>query len=131
MTRVTLSARVAQAAVDADRLRETIGQERLVTDELEVDRGVLSTPDRLASIASASMCMVEPGQLGYLEIGGVASEAGEEAPIPVGRMNISSTSRIQDDQGFSVRTLIAAIMDMAAGEAEVLLVGDVGLASSR
>jgi hypothetical protein len=122
LTRVSLSARVAEAAVDAEVLRQEIRAERLETDALEIDRSVLSTPERLASIASVSMQMCEPSQLSYLEI---------EAPAAPSDASPVSLEELPSDGGFTVRSLVAAVMDMAAGEAEVLLVGDAGLASSR
>lgn len=123
LTRVSLSARIAQAAIDADKLMSSIDAERLVSDELEIDRGVLSRPERLATIASASMCMAEPAELGYLDIEG---SAPVDCDIPAAESAAGS-----QDEGSTLKDIVAAVMDMAAGEAEVLLVGDVGLASSR
>ena len=123
LTRVSLSARVAEAAIDTDRLRSDIRAERLVTDSLEVDRGVLRTPERLATIASVSMCMAEPAELAYLEIADGSAPDVRVGPDPI--------ETADEGDGFTLRTLVGAVMDMAAGEAEVLLVGDVGLASSR
>jgi hypothetical protein len=125
LTRVSLSARVAEASVDADRLRADICSERLLTDVLEIDRGVLSTPERLASIASASMNMCQASDLTYLEVEPVAETLLLEPEIVV------PASGVDTDDGFTVKKMIAAVMDMAAGEAQVLLVGDAGLASSR
>lgn len=124
LTRVSLSARIAEASVDAGRLLEAICSERQVTDALEIDRGILTTPERLANIASVSMNMCEPSGLTYLEI---------EAPPDIfsfASETVSLTTAL-DDEGFTVKKMIAAVMDMAAGEAQVLLVGDAGLASSR
>ena len=123
LTRVSLSARIAEASIDADRLRGDIRSERQVTDTLEVDRGVLTTPERLATIASASMSMAEPSELAYLQIGGEGDVS--EAAVVFGVADVAEAEPL------TLRAMIAAVMDMAAGEAEALLVGDVGLASSR
>jgi hypothetical protein len=67
--------------------------------------------------------MAEPAELAYLEIADGSAPEVRVGPDPI--------ETADEGDGFTLRTLVGAVMDMAAGEAEVLLVGDVGLASSR
>jgi hypothetical protein len=121
LTRVALSARITEASVHADGLRSDIRTERQEADALEVARGALSTPERLAAIAGATLDMCEPDELAYLEL-------GESATTPDADAAASDTAKADS---FTLGAMLASVVEMAAGEAEALLVGDVGLASSR
>jgi hypothetical protein len=133
LTRVSLAAKIAEASVDAGRLRQEIKTERLVTDQLEIERSVLASPARLQSIATVSMRMSEPAEVCYLSLPGSGGSgdvlhAGATASDDAGR---ARAAEALPDGEATLDWMLAAVMDMAAGEAEVLLVGDVGLASSR
>lgn len=119
LTRVSLAARAAEAAVDADSLRSQIKAAGIEQDALEIDKGVLSTPSRLQEIASGSMHMAEPSQVLVMRMPS-AVEPTEVSPEPE-----------MTPAALGVREIAGALMDMAAGEAQVLLVGDAGLSSTR
>ena len=76
LTRVSLSARVAEASVDLGELQSDIEAEMLLTDQLEIDKGVLLTPSRLENIASTSMCMAEPAEVTYIALAEAGVVAG-------------------------------------------------------
>lgn len=113
--RVALTTRAAEATLSSSAIVEDIKTERLEGDKLQVSKSSLATPSRIRDIAGESMEMVEPGRVEYLDVPNEASGASAE------------TASSAD----GLKRLVAAAMDLAAGEAQVLLVGDVGLASSR
>jgi cell division protein FtsL len=130
--RVTLTAQAAAAAIESGRLNSEIKAERLVGDLLECDKSALSTPSRIECIAGESLKMAEAPHVAYLELpastgtdtgpftdaGSVVTNKGENRPV----------QKAQND-GFS--GMLASVMEMATSEAEVLLVGDAGLVSTR
>ena len=114
--RVSLTSAAAEATLASSRLQQDIDAERLVADKLEVSRSSLTTPSRIRDIAGTSLQMVEPGKVEYLDL--AAAEAAAKSAEAGGNAG-------------GLRDVIAKAMDLAAGEAQLLLVGDVGLASSR
>ncbi len=127
--RVAIAAKAAEASIDAGRLKSVIKQERLVSDELEVDKSALSSPSRIGSIAESTMSMSEAKSVRYLAIPPQADERPDDATVS--SRGPSDTTASGGGRGGSLADAIAAAMRMAAGEAQLLLVGDVGLASSR
>jgi cell division protein FtsL len=118
--RVTLIVRAAEATVTESRVQAAIKTQRAVADQLEVDKSTLSAPSRIAGIASATMDMGEPASVRYISLqGGVVSAAGTEASM--------ASAASPDVLG----RLLGAAVDLSAGEAQSLLVGDLGLAGSR
>jgi len=117
MGRVWLSVKAAEASLDASRLRVDIKNERYEGDMLEVRQSALGSPSRIRAIAGAAMDMAPARRVTYLDI------APKGAPRP-------AVQTAPDEQGGLAR-VISGIMDLTAGEAQVLLVGDVGLASSK
>lgn len=114
--RVSLAAQAAEAAVDAARLREQLKAERLEGRELEADKSVLAAPSRIEILACETLNMGEPNQVCYLELpGDRAAQTGEPS---------GGGSGPGDD-------IMKTLMDLAAGEAQVLLVGDMGLGTGR
>lgn len=113
MFRVSLTAKAAEATIDAWQLRKEVKAERLVSRSLEADRSALASPSRIEAVASQTLNMSRPTQVSYLELpsnaGDVSAERGEDGG-----------SRVWD-----------VLMDLAASEAQVMLVGDVGLGSLR
>ncbi len=107
-------------------LRKDIKAERLVGDMLEVDRSALTVPSRIESIAGATMQMAEADSIEYMALPESAqtesAEVNETAEEPV-----AETTGSRNQEG--VAGVFASVMEMAAGEAQVLLVGDVGIAS--
>lgn len=118
--RVWLSAQAAQASFASGQLREEIKSQRFAGDMLEIQLSQLAAPSRVAQIAGKTMGMAAPATMCYLHI---ASPA-RPAPAP------AASAHAEVPQA-GVKGAVSSAMKMAAGEAQVLLVGDVGLASSR
>lgn len=132
VARVTLSAQAAATAIESGRLNSQIKEERLVGDLLECDKSALSTPSRIECIAGQSLQMAAAPQISYLELPAspVADSKGTgTAPPPAVKETEVEPIQTADSSGFS--GMLASVMEMATGEAEVLLVGDAGLASTR
>jgi hypothetical protein len=129
MVRVGIMARVAEMSLTEGSLRNSIKSERVVAGQLEVDKSALMAPSRVESIASATMQMTKPVSVNYLVLPPESKNAASGAPTaasagaPVGAQARATTS--------GVGGVIGAVLDMSAGEAQSLLVGDVGLAGSR
>ncbi|HEY5516843.1 MAG TPA: hypothetical protein VIL15_01105 [Coriobacteriia bacterium] len=118
--RVTLTSRAAEFAVGESRLAADIRQQRVAVDQLEVDRSALSTPSRIAGIAATSMSMGEPKSIKYIS----ASD--------VGAADAALTSQAAGAAGSGIfEKVVDAVVELSAGEAQSLLVGDLGLAGSR
>jgi cell division protein FtsL len=116
--RVTLLVQASEASIVQSRVQAAMKTQRAEVDQLEVDKSALSTPSRIAGIASTSMDMGEPASVRYISLpeSGASSQAGGRA-----------SSGAQDPIG----RLFSALVELSAGEAQSLLVGDVGLAGSR
>ena len=125
MVRVGVMARVAEMSLSEGSLRRNIKTERIAAGQLEVDKSALMAPSRVESIASTTMQMTKPVSINYLLLPPDAKSSANGAS--------AATSA---SVGYSARTsglgaVIGAVLDMSAGEAQSLLVGDVGLAGSR
>lgn len=118
--RVTLTARAAEYALTENRLLAEIKEQRVAVDQLEVDRSALSTPSRIAGIASTTMSMGEPRSIKYI------TTADVEVPAD----GAASTAGAVAPSGALAR-VVEAVVELSAGEAQSLLVGDLGLAGSR
>jgi cell division protein FtsL len=115
--RVWLSVQATQASIDSTKLRQEIKNERYQGDLLEVQQSALATPSRILAIASGTLGMAPATSVTYLRLTGD-----------------STAQAMPGTDGSTTRRRIGIVeraMDIAAGEAQVLLVGDVGLASSR
>ena len=124
--RVTLSVKATEASFEAGRLREDIKAEQRVGDLLEVDKSALTVPSRIESIAGSTMQMAEADNVSYLSLPeGVISEDAEPSFLDGGQ-DADTVSSVEEEP-----SVFATLMEMAAEEAQVLLVGDLGLASSR
>lgn len=113
--RVWLSVQAAEASLEAGELRGLIKTERYKGDMLEVQQSALSSPSRIRAIAGATMNMQSAGEVTYIDLEPTQARAPRSAA--------------KDSSAFE-RTL-TDVLSLAAGEAQVLLVGDVGLASAR
>ncbi len=131
--RVTLISRAAEAAITEGRVQADIKAQRAEADKLEVDRSALSTPSRIAGIAATSMDMGEPRSVRYISLDG-------QAPATSGSSAANADAATSADAGVAsdavasndaVGALFGAVMDLSAGEAQSLLVGDLGLAGSH
>jgi len=113
--RVSLAASAAEATIDAWRLRSEVKAERLTERTLEADRSVLAAPSRIEAVASQTLNMSRPVQVSYLQLPHAATPAGES----IGEQETPGSG------------LLSALIGLAAEEAQVMLVGDVGLGSLR
>jgi cell division protein FtsL len=124
MARVQVTVQATEATLAANALKEAIDREQIRAEALEADRIALATPSRIESIAEASMGMGVAAEVDYLEFSGTAEDAEEHE-------GFSHASARQSAVSERVAAVLADVMRMTAGEAQVLLVGDAGLASSR
>ena len=122
--RVMISAQAAEASFDSNRLEQEIKAERLQGDLLEVDKSALTTPSRIEQIAGETLKMSAASDVSYMCLPGVPAE---EQPGCVDPVTAEEIPEHED----ALTALFSSVMEMSAGEAQVLLVGDVGLASLR
>jgi cell division protein FtsL len=113
--RVWLSVQATQASIDSSKLRQEIKSERYRGDLLEVQQSALATPSRILAIATGNLGMAPASSVTYLRLN---TEAQPVAPVA-------------DTGNKRGESILERAMHAAAGEAQVLLVGDVGLTSSR
>ena len=116
--RVAFIARAAEASLSESRVQAEIRAERAERDKLEVERSSLSSPSRIAGIAEASMEMGAPKSVRYVTMD------------TTGPNNTSTSSTVAAGAS-PVERVFGAVMALSAGEAQSLLVGDLGLAGSR
>ena len=115
----------AEASIDAWELRAEVKAERLVTRTLEADRSALAAPSRIEAVACQTLNMCRPTQVSYLQL--PASDDAVPPGVPAANADEPDTApAVSGESG-----VLATLMDLAAGEAEVMLVGDVGLGSFR
>lgn len=134
--RVMLCARAAETAIEAGRLQKDIKAERLAGDLLEVDKSALATPSRIESIAQTTLKMGQAAQVSYLSLPAqsMTSDAegrGASARVPVAETVSQRGPANGDGASTSLAGMLDSVMRMAAGEAQVLLVGDAGLATAK
>lgn len=124
--RVSLAAQAAEASIDAWELRSEVKAERQLSRTLEADRSALASPSRIGELASQTLNMTKPAQVCYLEIpeAAVAAPAGEDVPVDDGDAGPAPVRE-------AARRVVATLTDLAASEAEVLLIGDMGLGTLR
>jgi cell division protein FtsL len=118
--RVTLIVQASEASIVQSRVQAAIKTQRAEVDQLEVDKSALSTPSRIAGIASTSMDMGEPASVRYISL-----------PDPVAATSQNSGGAASAGSQDALGRLFDALVQLSAGEAQSLLVGDVGLAGSR
>ena len=130
VARVALAARAAAVSIESGNLRKEIKSARFEGDMLEIQLSALATPSRIQAIAGTTMKMSKAPNVCYIAIDGSTKcspaptkdvDVAEQVPAPRPRTAATHSSR----------GLVASIMQTAAGEAQALLIGDVGLASSR
>ena len=127
VARVSLAARAAEATIDAWALRTEVKAERQVARALEADRSALASPSRIEALACETLNMAKPTQVCYLEL------PETDAPAEVTTDQAVSVQVAQADAPGDYRggNVIRTLMDLAASEAQVLLVGDMGIGSIR
>ena len=122
--RVALIVRATEISMSENRLQADIKRQRVEVDQLEVDRSSLSTPSRIGTVASTTMGMAPPKSVNYVDVRGTVATSSPEAAATQ-----DGPTAGQSPTGLGA--LVAAVMDMSAGEAQSLLVGELGLAGSR
>lgn len=120
--RVTLLVQASEASIVESRVQVAIKTQRAQVDQLEMDRSALSTPSRIAGIASTSMDMGEPASVRYIALtsGAVSGQDPDQNEVSAGSPQSDLLGRV-----------LTALTELSAGEAQSLLVGDLGLAGSR
>ena len=118
LLRVNLAARAAEAAIDASSLRAEVKTERQVGRTLEADKSALAAPSRIENLACQTMNMNAPSEVCYLELPASAPSGSEPS--------VAQAASAEKGPG-----VLDTLVDLAAGEAQVLLVGDMGLGSVR
>ncbi|MDO8963311.1 MAG: hypothetical protein Q7W30_02340 [Coriobacteriia bacterium] len=124
--RIALIVRATEMSISETRIQAGIKAQRIEGDQLEADRSSLSTPSRIENIAAATMSMGRPKSVRYITLPGGEVTATPEAASPSG----AEVSRADTAPG-GITALLGAVMEMSAGEAQSLLVGELGLAGSR
>jgi cell division protein FtsL len=119
--RVWLSAEAAQATLDSSKLREQIKVSRFEGDMLEVQESHLASAGRIQLVASKALGMAPAKKTSYIDL-----RTG-----PAKRRPIQTASAAKALQPSTAPGVVDSMVDVAAGEARVLLVGDVGLSSPR
>lgn len=113
--RVWLSVQATKASLEANELRAKIKAERYEGDMLEVRQSSLGSPSRIRAIAGNAMDMAPASDVSYLNLTKTTAQ---------------KTRRPAPRQASKRDSVVARLMRLTAGEAEILLVGDVGLASA-
>ncbi len=126
LLRVAVVARAAEMTLSESQLAASIKTQRIEADRLEMDRSTLSTSSRIEEIASQSMGMGRPASVRYITMPGTSA-----APDPGAARATAAFSETADAAGSAVASVIGALADMSAVEAQALLVGEVGLTGSR
>jgi cell division protein FtsL len=116
--RVAFIARAPEASLSESHVRAEIRAERAERDNLEVERSSLSSPSRIAGIAETSMEMGKPKSVRYVTMDTTASH------------NTSTPKKVAASAS-PIEQVFRVVMTLSAGEAQSLLVGDLGLAGSR
>lgn len=117
MGRVWLSVQATAASFEATDLRQSIKQERYQGDMLEVRQSALGAPSRIQAIAGKAMNMAPAESVTFLNL----TEGDASVAVQDSRPTESGV----------LGGVLSRILDLTAGEAQVLLVGDVGLAATR
>lgn len=124
VARVAMAVKAAEAAIDAHRLERSIRSELLEGRELEADCSALAAPSRIGAIASSTLNMRATAAPKYICVP-PGEDSNASAALGAGKPSVGGS-------GGNRRDVIATLLeDIVAGEAQALLVGDVGLASSR
>jgi len=131
--RVALTAAAAQTSLDSAKLRKEIKSARYEGDMLEVQQSALAAPSRVRRLAGDKLSLSEPASVCYLGIEGkTVCKPKKVAKKPAAKKAVAPKAKpAPKPEQSGVSALVSKVMDIAAGEAPVLMVGDVGLASAR
>lgn len=126
--RVWVTVQATEISRASNELRDSIKSERYEGDMLEVRQSALGSPSRIQAIAGKAMNMAPASKVTYLDLTSTARNNAQSPSKSAGK-HVSRAAVTPADSG--MRQLVAAVMDLTAGEAQLLLVGDVGVASTR
>ena len=127
IARVALASRAAAVSIESGKMRAKVKEARFEGDSLKIKISQLATPSRIRAIAGKKMKMAPAAGVWYLTIDGSAKQnSAGPAPDPPGRGR-----PLAENKRKAGASILTSIMHTAAGEAQVLLLGDVGLSSSR
>lgn len=115
--RVWLSVQAAEASIDCGKLRSAIKTARYEGDMLEIQKSALATPSRIQGIAIGQLRMAPATSVSYLQIDSSKTPVAAEVEQPVTQATRPA--------------ILDTLIEIAAAQARMLLVGDVGLSSSR
>jgi cell division protein FtsL len=121
--RVWMSVQAAEASLRSSELRKSIKSARYEGDMLEIRLSALGSPSRVKAIATTSLGMTEARKVTYLDVSEFIDDIAGHRPTPS-----SSASRPRPT---GANRALADVLDLAATEAQILLVGDVSLVSAR
>jgi cell division protein FtsL len=119
--RVWLSAEAAEATLDSSKLREDIKTARFEGDMLEVQQSRLASAGRIRLVASRSLGMAPAEKTSYIDL---RPDPAKQRPVRAVPAPKAAATKVASG-------VVDSMVSIAAGEARVLLVGDVGLASPR
>lgn len=117
--RVWLSVQAAQASIDCGKLQTAIKDARYQGDMLEIQQSTLATPSRIQAVAVGTMGMAPATSISYLRL----------EPGPAGTVQVAENP--EPAAASASQAVLHDLVGMVAAEARMLLVGDVGLASSK
>lgn len=126
VARVGLASRAAAVSIESGRMRQKIKEARFVGDSLEIKISQLATPSRIRAIAGKKMKMAPAAGIWYMTIDG-----SKQPKPPTAKKSVLRAREVPVVRPKAGESLLSSIMHTAAGEAQVLLLGDVGLASTR
>lgn len=132
VARIAVTARSAATSIESAQLRKSIKAERLEGDLLEIQQSSLATPGRIQEIAGTTMRMSEAGRVCYIQLDGTevcapqAGSAASETAQPSG-----APAKTPEARTNARSDVVTSVLRAALGEAQLLLLGDVALASSR
>lgn len=123
--RVWLSVQAAESSLRSGELRQAIKAARYEGDMLEIRLSALASPSRIEAVAGSSMGMTEAREIAYIDI------SSPDAGGTVAAADAEGKRSARDRATTPMSRVVADALDLAATEAQILLVGDVGLASTR
>jgi cell division protein FtsL len=115
--RVWLSVQAAQASIDSGKLRSAIKAASYEGDMLEIQKSALASPSRIQHIAVGQLGMAPATSVSYMRI-----DSGEAKAAPPATRSAVATTEPR---------MLDTLVEIAAAQARLLLVGDVGLSSLR
>jgi len=138
MGRIWVSVQATQTAQEAGKLRVAIESERYTGEMLEVKQSVLGSPARIRAVAAQTMDLVPATHVTYLDMKDQAPQVAAGSLEATGVLTGAQTLAENTDatsaglqNGGRLKNALASLARLTAGEAQILLVGDVGIAQAK